>query len=34
LPDDYNAEFVDTVTDTISNVKAIVKAVQEEPTEK
>lgn len=31
LPDDYNADFVDTVSDTISKVRAIVKLFRKSP---
>jgi len=31
LPDDYNADYVDTVSDTISKVRAIVKLFRKSP---
>ena len=31
LPDDYNADFVDTVSDSISKVRAIVKVFRKSP---
>ena len=31
MPDDYNADFVDTVSDSISKVRAIVKVFRKSP---
>ena len=31
LPDDYNADFVDTVSDSISKFRAIVKVFRKSP---